>query len=97
MCRRGKGLGQDMFHCMACNACMNLSLFKRHKCREQCMDGRCPVCFEDLFTSNHAVRELPCGHFMHSTCFQEHTKYYYTCPVCKKSVGDMRTYFNMLD
>ena len=42
-------------------------------------------------------QELRCGHFMHSHCFEEYTRYDYTCPVCAKSLGDMRVYFRMLD
>jgi zinc finger-like protein len=43
------------------------------------------------------VQELPCGHFMHSHCFAQYTRYNYTCPVCSKSMGDMSIYFGMLD
>ena len=43
------------------------------------------------------AQELPCGHFMHSHCFGAHTRYNYTCPLCAKSLGDMRVYFGMLD
>jgi hypothetical protein len=30
----------------------------------------CPICCDDLFTSSATVRALPCGHYMHSACFQ---------------------------
>ena len=40
---------------------------------------------------------LPCGHFMHTSCFQAYTKHYYTCPLCRKSLGDFSAYFRMLD
>lgn len=43
------------------------------------------------------AQELPCGHFMHSSCFLTYTRYNYTCPLCCKSVGDMSVYFQMLD
>lgn len=43
------------------------------------------------------LQELPCGHFMHSHCFGQYTKYNYTCPVCSKSMGDMSVYFRMID
>ncbi|KAL0694854.1 hypothetical protein Bca4012_062034 [Brassica carinata] len=43
------------------------------------------------------VKALPCGHVMHSTCFQEYTCSHYTCPICSKSLGDMQVYFRMLD
>ena len=43
------------------------------------------------------LQELPCGHFMHSHCFAQYTRYNYSCPVCSKSMGDMSIYFGMLD
>ncbi len=43
------------------------------------------------------MQELPCGHFMHSHCFGQYTRYNYTCPICAKSMGDMSVYFGMLD
>ena len=43
------------------------------------------------------LQELPCGHFMHSHCFAQYTRYNYTCPLCAKSLGDMSVYFRMID
>ena len=43
------------------------------------------------------LQELPCGHFMHSHCFAQYTRYNYSCPICSKSMGDMSIYFGMLD
>eukprot|EP00879_Flechtneria_rotunda_P008507 GHRR01008912.1.p1 GENE.GHRR01008912.1~~GHRR01008912.1.p1 ORF type:complete len:1552 (+),score=616.00 GHRR01008912.1:172-4827(+) len=97
VCRRGKGLGVDFFHCMQCNACMSLTLFNSHTCRERAMEGNCPVCHEYLFDSATPIKELPCGHFLHSSCFAEYARYNYTCPICCKSIGDMSVYFQMLD
>lgn len=31
-----------------------------------------------------SMQELPCGHFMHTRCFAEYTRYNYTCPICSK-------------
>ncbi|XP_050377186.1 zinc finger protein BRUTUS-like At1g74770 [Argentina anserina] len=96
LCRVGKGLGIDYFHCMTCNACMSCSLFK-HICREKSFMDNCPICHEDIFTSNSPVKALPCGHSMHSTCFQAYTYTNYTCPICGKSLGDMQMLFRMFD
>ncbi|KAJ4806511.1 zinc finger protein-like protein [Rhynchospora pubera] len=96
LCRLGKGLGVDFFHCMTCNCCLGMKL-KEHKCREKGLETNCPICCEFLFTSSAAVRALPCGHFMHSACFQAYTCSHYTCPICSKSLGDMAVYFGMLD
>jgi hypothetical protein len=64
-----QGLGIDFFHCMSCNACMSLSL-SSHTCREKGLESNCPICHDFLFTSNTPVKALPCGHFMHSLCYQ---------------------------
>ena len=96
VCRRGKGLGVDFFHCMKCNACVSLQHGK-HECSERGMDSECPVCKEFLAESETPVKELPCGHLMHATCFTTYTRHYYTCPLCRKSLGDFSMYFRMLD
>ncbi|KAI7738980.1 hypothetical protein M8C21_010447 [Ambrosia artemisiifolia] len=96
LCRVGRGLGIDYFHCMNCNACMSRSLSK-HTCREKCLEDNCPICHEYIFTSKDPVKALPCGHVMHSSCFQAYTCTNYTCPICCKSLGDMQAYFGMLD
>ncbi|KAF7806148.1 zinc finger protein BRUTUS-like [Senna tora] len=100
LCRVGKGLGVDYFHCMNCNACMSRSLTV-HICREKSLEDNCPICHEYIFTSCAPVKALPCGHAMHSICFQEYTYFNYTCPICYKSLGDMQNalqvYFRMLD
>ncbi|XP_078164190.1 zinc finger protein BRUTUS-like isoform X1 [Carex rostrata] len=96
LCRLGKGLGIDFFHCMKCNCCLGLKLVN-HKCRENMLETNCPICYDFLFTSSAAIKALPCGHFMHSTCFQAYTCSHYTCAVCCKSLGNMTVYFGMLD
>ncbi|KAF7827794.1 zinc finger protein BRUTUS-like [Senna tora] len=96
ICRLGKGLGVDSFHCMQCNCCLSMKLVDHH-CQEKGLETNCPICCDFLFTSSISVRALPCGHFMHSTCFQAYTCGHYTCPICRKSLGDMAVYFGMLD
>ncbi|KAI4357786.1 hypothetical protein L6164_001712 [Bauhinia variegata] len=96
LCRLGKGLGEDFFHCMQCNCCLSTKLVDHH-CREKGLETDCPICCDFLFTSSASVRALPCGHFMHSACFQAYTCSHYVCPICSKSLGDMAVYFGMLD
>ncbi|XP_030545801.1 zinc finger protein BRUTUS-like isoform X1 [Rhodamnia argentea] len=96
LCRLGKGLGVDVFHCMTCNCCLGIKLVD-HKCREKGLETNCPICCDFLFTSSATVKALPCGHFMHSACFQAYTCSHYVCPICSKSLGDMAVYFGMLD
>ena len=106
VCRRGKGLGKDFFHCMQCNSCVSLTMGP-HICVGDkagegeggggAMESDCPVCKDFLFTSDTPVKCLPCGHFMHTRCFEAYTKHHYTCPLCRKSLGDFTAYFRMLD
>lgn len=96
LCRVGKGLGIDFFHCMKCNCCMGMKLAD-HKCREKGLESNCPICCEFLFTSSETIKPLPCGHYMHSACFQAYTCSHYTCPICSKSLVDATVYFGMLD
>ncbi|CAI9096158.1 OLC1v1032241C1 [Oldenlandia corymbosa var. corymbosa] len=96
LCRLGSGLGIDFFHCMTCNCCLGMKLMD-HKCREKGLETNCPICCDFLFTSSETVRSLPCGHFMHSACFQAYARTHYICPICSKSMGDMSVYFGMLD
>ncbi|CDP00649.1 unnamed protein product [Coffea canephora] len=96
LCRLGNGLGIDFFHCMTCNCCLGMKLVD-HKCREKGLETNCPICCDFLFTSSATVRALPCGHFMHSACFQAYARTHYVCPICSKSMGDMSVYFGMLD
>ncbi|XP_054820881.1 zinc finger protein BRUTUS-like isoform X2 [Prosopis cineraria] len=96
LCRVGKGLGIDYFHCMKCNCCLGIKTAS-HKCLEKGLEMNCPICCDFLFTSSATVRALPCGHYMHSACFQAYTCSHYTCPICSKSLGDMAVYFGMLD
>lgn len=69
LCRLGRGLGIDYFHCMTCNCCLGIKLVN-HKCLEKSLETNCPICCDFLFTSSDTVRGLPCGHYMHSACFQ---------------------------
>ena len=105
VCRRGKGLGKDFFHCMQCNSCVSLTMGP-HDCGRaesepfgavSSMESDCPVCKDFLWNSDTPVKAMPCGHMMHTHCFEAYTKHYYTCPLCRKSLGDFSAYFRMLD
>jgi len=61
------------------------------------MESDCPVCKDFLWNSDTPVKAMPCGHMMHTRCFEAYTKHYYTCPLCRKSLGDFSAYFRMLD
>lgn len=96
-CRLGKGLGIDFRHCMRCNACVSLS-DTDHRCIPQKLQGDCPICNEMLFQSTEPLRGLKCGHVMHLSCFSEYRRgHAYTCPLCMRSMEDMKDYFALLD
>ncbi|ORZ40856.1 hypothetical protein BCR44DRAFT_117344 [Catenaria anguillulae PL171] len=97
ICRIGKGLGQDYFHCKKCNVCMAIGLKDRHKCIERNLESDCPICGEYMFTSTTTVIFMPCGHCIHHKCYQEHIQTSYTCPTCCKSLGNMSEYFKRID
>ncbi|KAL6061865.1 Zinc finger protein BRUTUS [Balamuthia mandrillaris] len=87
ICRLGKGLGIDYFHCQRCNACLAIALKERHKCVSDALNNNCPVCWEQLFSSREALAVLPCGHIMHRSCLEAYTsKAYSKCPTCFTSL-----------
>mmetsp|Transcript_8705 Transcript_8705/g.21690 ORF Transcript_8705/g.21690 Transcript_8705/m.21690 type:complete len:371 (+) Transcript_8705:446-1558(+) len=98
ICRVGKGIGIDNFHCNKCNSCVTLASRSKHQCFENSLQSDCPVCSEFLFTSVLPVVFMRCGHTMHSGCFDEYTKNHnYTCPICSKSLSDMKEYYAELE
>ncbi|RKP02223.1 hypothetical protein CXG81DRAFT_4424, partial [Caulochytrium protostelioides] len=97
ICRIGKGLGVDYFHCKKCNVCMAISLFGKHKCIERNLECDCPICGEYMFTSTTTVIFMPCGHCIHYKCHQEYIKSSYQCPTCFKSLANMSEYFRRID
>eukprot|EP00842_Homolaphlyctis_polyrhiza_P006999 jgi/Hompol1/889/HPOL_002593-RA len=97
ICRIGKGLGIDYFHCPTCNVCMAIGLKGRHKCIERNLESDCPICGEYMFTSTSTVIFMPCGHCMHHKCHQQYIQTSYQCPTCLKSLADMSDYFRRVD
>lgn len=96
-CKIGKGLGIDFRHCMRCNACVSLA-DDVHHCIPQRLQASCPICHETMFESTEPLKGLKCGHVMHLSCFGMYMRGgAYTCPLCKKSVEDMKEYFSLLD
>jgi hypothetical protein len=50
-----------------------------------------------MFTSPRPVVFMLCGHSIHQTCYYEHMKSSYKCPICSKSTINMETQFRNLD
>jgi len=97
VCRVGKGLGVDFFHCMKCNTCMNRKFERRHVCVENAAESDCPVCFEFLFTSTEPVKYLRCGHLMHQACYEIFSKRCISCPSCSRSIEGMGPVYERID
>ncbi|GAM22817.1 hypothetical protein SAMD00019534_059920, partial [Acytostelium subglobosum LB1] len=85
LCRVGERA--HYIHCKRCNMCLGKEHFETHKCLENKFE-RCPICFEDMFTSVAPITTLPCGHAIHNECYKSLLdNNVYSCPICKKSVA----------
>ncbi|XP_068089196.1 RING finger and CHY zinc finger domain-containing protein 1 isoform X2 [Hyperolius riggenbachi] len=95
ICRIGP---KELFdHCAKCNLCLPLSFRGNHKCIENVSRQDCPICLEDIHTSRVGGRVLPCGHLLHSPCYEDMLKQGYRCPLCMRSALDMSWYWRQLD
>lgn len=97
ICRLGLGLGQDFFHCNGCNACLSIELQDDHRCIERATQSDCPICGEFMFTSTKPVVFMSCGHAIHQSCYEDHSKHSYKCPTCHKTILNMEAQFRVLD
>ena len=96
ICRLGNA---DTFqHCSKCNCCLTNGYFNSHKCIERSLECDCPICGDYLFTSTHPVMFMLCGHAIHTGCFcKMEMRSSHQCPICQKSVRDMRWLYERLD
>ncbi|KAI6080572.1 zf-CHY-domain-containing protein [Hypoxylon rubiginosum] len=97
ICRIGRGIGKDYFHCKTCCACIAIGQENDHKCIERSTDCDCPICGDYMFTSPKAVCFMKCGHSIHKQCLDQHMKVAYKCPICNKSLANMELQFRNLD
>ncbi|OTA57862.1 zf-CHY-domain-containing protein [Hypoxylon sp. EC38] len=97
ICRIGRGIGKDFFHCKTCCACIAIGQETDHKCIERSTDCDCPICGDYMFTSPKAVCFMKCGHSIHRQCLDQHMKVAYKCPICNKSLANMELQFRNLD
>lgn len=95
LCRNGKV--KECRHCDICNSCISLKEGDEHKCLPGVLHGNCPCCLEYMHTSRIPVVFLRCGHAMHFPCFETYTQKKYTCPLCCRSMSDMRLLFAEFD
>ena len=82
------GIGNNpssFFHCDKCGGCIHVDHEKTHKCVSNALRNDCCICLDSIFLSRESVSILPCGHAIHSTCFNSSLKQNkYTCPLCRK-------------
>lgn len=74
LCRVGRGLGIDNWHCPKCDICISLQLRDSHVCSVKGgLKTICPVCRIDelVFYSRDRILLLHCGHGIHLKCFAE--------------------------
>lgn len=95
VCRIGDP--DEYFHCTKCDCCLRVDLRGNHKCIEKNLHCDCPICGEYLFYSTTSIIFMPCGHAIHYLCHQKHTANSYQCPICWKSLVNMKVYFARLD
>ncbi|KAI8909797.1 zinc-ribbon-domain-containing protein [Gorgonomyces haynaldii] len=65
ICRIGKGLGQDYFHCEKCNPCGHCIHYKCHQEYIQ-TSYQCPTCFKSLANMTEYFRRIDAMLAMHS-------------------------------
>jgi CHY zinc finger/Zinc-ribbon len=95
VCRVGKRA--DYVHCDTCRACLPSSSFPGHKCCPSVLSGPCAVCKMDMHESVRPCTIMRCGHAMHQGCFEKHAASSYSCLECARSIGDMKSYWDVLD
>lgn len=95
ICRIGEK--KNMFHCDRCESCFQLKKNFTHKCIGNVRaDVQCLFCLESASTSQYRLTILSkCLHPVHNECFILALKNgNYKCPLCRKSMIDMRNYWN---
>ena len=81
----------QLAHCNTCNICYSKE--SKHMCIN--LDNDCPICLEPL--KNSIIFNLICGHAIHNECYNQLIKNSYKCPLCSKTIVDMKKDFERLD
>lgn len=95
ICRVGKR--SENVHCRRCGGCIPREEMSRHRCVKGSLRTCCPICEQDMFSSIQSVVSLRCGHGIHLHCLLKYTREYFTCPVCQKTLQDMREVYEQID
>ena len=78
-------------HCNTCKICYTKD--SKHLCIN--LDNDCPICLDPLKIST--IFNLICGHAIHNDCYNQLIKNSYKCPLCSKTIVDMKKDFERLD
>jgi len=96
MCRVGKR--DQTYHCARCDCCWSADNRETHHCvGVSWKELSCPFCLESMHYSRVAGQVLNCDHVVHSPCVESALrKGQYRCPLCRKSMCNMTSYWNAL-
>lgn len=50
-----------------------------------------------MFTSSASIVAMPCGHYLHKSCYTRYMETAYKCPICKKSAVNMELQWRKLE
>jgi len=81
----------NLKHCDNCHVCYVKN--SKHLCIN--LDNNCPICLEQLKLD--IVINLVCGHAIHNKCYNLLIKNSYKCPLCFKTIANMKKSFEKLD
>ena len=97
ICRMGKK--ENYIHCNKCNLCLKKSNYDAHPCRVNLKEENCPICLKEIWnTYNDSPYLLKCGHTIHTSCFIKTLESQnMSCPLCKKSMIDLKNHWNDID
>ena len=96
------------YHCNNCNKCHDIIKSKLNECikckicytkknKHICfnIEDDCPICLDKL--KNNTIINLKCGHVIHDNCYNQLIKNSYKCPLCFKTILDMKEKFEKID
>lgn len=96
MCRVGGR--ENYYHCLVCDMCLPIKVKDSHKCIEKVAHDNCAVCLENLHESRIPSHIPPCGHLIHTSCYDQLTQAgHYACPLCGVSMMDMKPLWEQMD
>lgn len=98
ICRVLESEDDELYHCKDCDMCWSIKMKDTHPCpkKKSSREDKCPICMIILHDSVGSTMVMNCGHLIHSECYQKYTQSNFNCPICKKSLGDLSSYWEYL-